>query len=62
LAVPPAGRCAGQPDKAAVMGNPGPGQGRALDRPGDLGGSDPWEDAELCLHSGSTRMSCANVQ
>lgn len=29
LAVPPAGRCAGQPDKAAVMGNPGPGQGRA---------------------------------
>jgi hypothetical protein len=33
-----------------------------VDRPGDLGGSDPWEDAELCLHSGSTRMSCANVQ
>ena len=34
----------------------------ALDRPGDLGGSDPWKDAESCLHSGSTPMSCANAQ
>jgi transposase len=25
-----------------------------VDRPGDLGGSDPWKDAESCLHSGST--------
>jgi transposase len=25
-----------------------------MDRPGDLGGSDPWKDAESCLHSGST--------
>jgi hypothetical protein len=25
-----------------------------VDRPGDLGGSDPWEDAESCLHSGSS--------
>jgi hypothetical protein len=25
-----------------------------VDRPGDLGGSDPWEDAESCQHSGST--------
>src|SRR5215831_5381480 len=28
-----------------------------LDRPGDLGGSDPWEDAESCQHGGSTLMS-----
>ena len=33
-----------------------------LDRPGDLGGSDPWKDAESCLHSGSTPMSCANAR
>jgi GNAT superfamily N-acetyltransferase len=33
-----------------------------VDRPGDLGGSDPWEDAESCLHSGSTPMSCANAR
>ena len=25
-----------------------------MGRPGDLGGSDPWKDAESCLHSGST--------
>jgi hypothetical protein len=25
-----------------------------VDRPGDLGASDPWEDAESCLHSGSS--------
>jgi hypothetical protein len=35
---------------------------RVLDRPGDLGGSDPWKDAEPCLHSGSTPMSCANAR
>ena len=28
-----------------------------LDRPGDLGGSDPREDAESCQHSGSTPKS-----
>jgi len=33
-----------------------------LNRPGDLGGSDPWKDAEPCLHSGSTPMSCANAR
>jgi putative transposase len=33
-----------------------------MDRPGDLGGSDPWKDAESCLHSGSTPMSCVNAQ
>jgi two-component system sensor histidine kinase KdpD len=33
-----------------------------LDRPGDLGGSDPWEDAESCQHSGSTRRSCASAR
>ncbi len=33
-----------------------------VDRPGDLGGSDPWKDAESCLHSGSTPMSCANAR
>jgi integrase/recombinase XerD len=33
-----------------------------LDRPGDLGGSDPWEDAESCQHRGSTPMSCASAQ
>jgi uncharacterized protein with GYD domain len=33
-----------------------------LDRPGDLGGSDPWKDAESCLHSGGTPMSCANAR
>lgn len=33
-----------------------------VDRPGDLGGSDPWKDAESCLHSGSTLMSCANAR
>jgi hypothetical protein len=33
-----------------------------MDRPGNLGGSDPWEDAESCQHRGSTPMSCASVQ
>jgi Domain of unknown function (DUF1905) len=33
-----------------------------VDRPGDLGGSDSWKDAESCLHSGSTPMSCANAR
>jgi hypothetical protein len=35
---------------------------RKLDRPGDLGGSDPWEDAESCQHSGSTPRSCASAR
>ena len=30
-----------------------------VDRPGDLGGSDSWEDAESCRHSGSIPRSCA---
>jgi hypothetical protein len=30
--------------------------------PRDLGGPDPWKDAESCLHSGSTPMSCANAR
>jgi hypothetical protein len=33
-----------------------------VNRPGDLGGSDPWKDAESCLHSGSTPMSCVNAR
>ena len=33
-----------------------------LDRPGDLGGSDPWKDSESCLHSGSIPMSCVNAR
>jgi putative transposase len=36
--------------------------GADVDRPGDLGGSDPWEDAESCLHSGSTPVSCASAR
>lgn len=35
---------------------------RTLDRPGDLGVYDPWEDAESCQHSASTPMSCANAR
>jgi RNA-directed DNA polymerase len=33
-----------------------------LDRPGNLGGSDSWEDAGSWRHSGSTPRSCANAQ
>ena len=33
-----------------------------VDRPGDLGGSEPWEDSESCLHSGSTPRSCASAR
>src|SRR6266498_5522348 len=33
-----------------------------LDRPGDLGGSDSWEDAEPCQHSGSIPRSCASAR
>ena len=32
-----------------------------MDRPGDLGGSDPWEDAESCQHNGSTPRSSASA-
>jgi hypothetical protein len=35
--------------------------GSCLDRPGDLGGSDPREDAESCQHSESTPRSCASA-
>ena len=56
--------------RALQTDSPGDGKGALtdgqrpnwLDRPGDLGGSDPWEDAESCLHSGSTPMSCASAQ
>jgi hypothetical protein len=34
----------------------------SMDRPGDLGGSDPWKDAESCQHSGNTLMSCVNAR
>jgi hypothetical protein len=34
----------------------------ALERPGDLGGSDSWKDEESCRHSGSIPMSCANAR
>ena len=30
--------------------------------PGNLGGSDSWEDAGSCRHSGSTLMSCASAR
>jgi hypothetical protein len=33
-----------------------------LDRSGDLGGSDSWEDAESCRHSGSIPRSCASAR
>jgi len=33
-----------------------------LDHPGNLGGSDSWEDAGSWRHSGSTRMICANAR
>jgi len=50
----------------AVAGGPGSDADEVaadgVDRPGDLGGSDPWKDAESCLHSGSTPMSCASAQ
>jgi hypothetical protein len=36
--------------------------GDTVDRPGDLGGSDPWKDAESCLHSGNTPMSCVSAR
>jgi FtsK/SpoIIIE family len=38
------------------------GQIDELDRPGDLGGSDPWEDAESWQHSGNTLRSCASAR
>ena len=34
----------------------------SLERPGNLGGSDPWEDAESWQHSGSTPRSCASAR
>jgi hypothetical protein len=33
-----------------------------VDHPGNLGGSDSWEDARSWRHSGGTRMSCANAR
>ena len=36
--------------------------GAELDRPGNLGGSDSWEDAESWRHSGSTPRSCVNAR
>jgi hypothetical protein len=34
----------------------------ALGHPGNLGGSDSWEDAGSWRHRRSTRMSCANAR
>ena len=34
----------------------------AWGHPGNLGGHETWEDAGSWRHSGSTPMSCANVQ
>jgi hypothetical protein len=34
----------------------------SLDRPGDLGGSDPWRGWEPCQHSGGTPRSCASAR
>jgi formylglycine-generating enzyme len=33
-----------------------------VDRPGNLGGSDSWEDAGPWRHSGSTPTSCASAR
>ena len=33
-----------------------------VDRPGNLGGSDSWEDAGSWRHSGSIRRSCASAR
>jgi hypothetical protein len=33
-----------------------------VDHPGNLGGSDPWKDAESCRHRRSTRTSCASAR
>ena len=38
------------------------GSGPQVERPGNLGGSDPWEDAESWQHSGSTPRSCASAR
>jgi transposase len=35
---------------------------RHLDRPGNFGGSDTWEDSGPWRHSGGTRRSCVNAQ
>jgi hypothetical protein len=44
----------------------GPAQAKApvasVDRPGDLGGSDPWRGWEPCQHSGNTPRSCASAR
>ena len=37
------------------------GQGR-MDRPGNLRGSDTWEDSGSWWHSGSIRRSCVNAR
>jgi hypothetical protein len=33
-----------------------------MDRPGNLGGSDTWEDSESWWHSGSIPRSCVNAR
>ncbi len=43
----------------------GPGAGNRegqVGHPGNLGGSDSWEDAGSWRHRRSTRMSCANAR
>ena len=45
-----------------TSGASGSARSRPMNRPGDLGGSDPWQDAESCRHGGSTPMSCASAR
>jgi hypothetical protein len=47
---------------AGIPCMPGSGPDRYMGHPGNLGGSDSWEDAGSWRHSGSTRMSCANAR
>jgi hypothetical protein len=35
---------------------------RTVNRPGDLGGSDSWEDAESWQHSGNTPRNCVSAR
>ena len=51
----------GQPGAQGQTCVPSP-QNLRLDRPGNLGGSDSWEDAGPWRHSGSIRRSCASAR
>jgi hypothetical protein len=48
--------------KASRQGQPAGRRAPSLDRPSDLGGSDPWRGWEPCQHSGSTPRSCASAR